>query len=525
MSEYIIDKMAEWVCGLRYEDIPDRVLKKAKLQILNILAAAFSGKHYGTLGSIRSINLPDGPSTVLSTGEKTTAEYASFINAIYSMSFDFDDYLFMAHPGHSSVLVALSMGEELNLTIKDIITAQVAVNEIEGRIGASVLLGPHNGQMWSYIHAIGAAASVSMLLGLTRRQIASAMAVSMYQPNYPLTPGFMISDSKLTTAAIPIITGMFGARLAKTGMHGNTAILETKGGFLEKFSYLPLKTMLSGFGEWWVTDSISFKPYPGCAYMDTTIDSIYKIMSECKQKTGKDLDANDIKHIYISAGILTIGMNKMAEMNDTGTLDPVNINFSIPKSAAITIINHGLLAKHLSSGMLSAHEQEINALSKKVVLSHDWTYTLKTIASFYDAVGGRFLFAGTGIYKLLKAFHLMRKNLPKIPLQSVRLLKARRALSGQERDTIVDGLKRKYDHVNMNAFTFSFGSRVNIELYNNSTYEAESKIPKGASNTDDQEEVVRNKLKHAVESEQKAKMLMDILKPDARVRAFVDGIV
>ncbi|MCL4557600.1 MAG: MmgE/PrpD family protein [Deltaproteobacteria bacterium] len=516
----IIDNIAQWVAGLTYDDIPVHLIERARLQILNIIAAVVSGRHCDALKSAVPVNLPDGGSTVIPGGRKTAVEYAVFINALHSMSFDFDDYMFMGHTGHSSVLVPLAASEEAGLTLKELLLSQIIANEVEGRLGASVLFGPHNGQMWSYIHTVGAAVAVSKLYGLSREQVASAIALSLYQPNYPLSPGFMLSDSKLLTASIPLLSGIICAKLAKRGMKGNTDLLEAENGFLSRFSYLPLPHLLSGLGEWWVTDTLAFKPYPGCAYIDTAVDGIYDIMDQYRQKTGARITPSDIRRVDVFANILTMGMNALSEMYDDGTLHPVNINFSIPRSLAVAMVNGSLQARHLSSEALSGQRDAINAVAEKVTLHHDWLYTFGTLEASYDALGGRFMLGDTGAYRLIKAFRRIRKDMPRVPLNIQALPKAWLSLPGKTKKIIRSGLRRKDRHVRMDRFVFSFGARIRLETNDGQVYEAESVVPRGASRTG-QKDVVLDKLASALDSVQKSRDLFEMTDPQTPVSTFV----
>ncbi len=520
----IVENIAAWVAGLTYDDVPERLVEKARLQILNIMAAVVSGRHCDALTSMGPIDLPDGGATALPRAKKTALEYAVFINALHSMSFDFDDYLFMGHTGHSSVLVPLAVCEEAGLTLKELLLAQIITNEVEGRLGASVLFGPHNGQMWSYIHTVGAAVAVAKLYGLSKEQIASAIALSLYQPNYPLSPGFMLSDSKLLTASIPLLSGIICAKLAKRGMRGNTDLFEAEHGFLSRFSYLPLPHLLAGLGEWWVTDTLAFKPYPGCAYIDTAVDSVYDIREQYRQKTGAAMRPSAIRHVDVSANILTMGMNAMSEMYDDGTLHPVNINFSIPKSLAVVLVNGSLEARHLSSKALSGQKDAINALAAKISLRHDWRYTFDTIASSYDAIGGGFMLGDTGVYRLIKAFHRIRKDLPRVPLRLQALPKAWLSLPGETKGIIRRGLRRKDSQVRMDQFVFSFGARVRLETNDGQVYEAESVVPRGGARAG-QREVVIGKLAAALGSEQKANDLFEMTDPKIPVGMFIQHVI
>ena len=44
-----------------------------------------------------------GRSTIVPTGETTSPHAAVYANAALSMAYDYDDYLFLGHTGHSAV--------------------------------------------------------------------------------------------------------------------------------------------------------------------------------------------------------------------------------------------------------------------------------------------------------------------------------------------------------------------------------------------------------------------------------------
>src|SRR5205823_10059793 len=130
---------------------------------------------------------PDGPAGEVYRG------------AAASIAHDWDDYLYMGHTGHSAVWAARALTDDPDRAL----AAQVAGNELAGRLGAALFLGPHNGQFWSSIHCASAAAAAGVALRLDERQLAHALAISLYQPPYGLWPGFMGPGSKLLTAAQP----------------------------------------------------------------------------------------------------------------------------------------------------------------------------------------------------------------------------------------------------------------------------------------------------------------------------------
>jgi len=128
------ESAAEWAAGLRASDVPPRVAARARLQRASILAAGEAGREAAR--PFAAVHASDGP-----LGEV-------FAGAAASIAHDWDDYLFMGHTGHSSVLVARAFaGDDPERAF----CAQVAGNEVAGRLGAALFLGPHNGQFWSSI--------------------------------------------------------------------------------------------------------------------------------------------------------------------------------------------------------------------------------------------------------------------------------------------------------------------------------------------------------------------------------------
>ena len=189
----VTERIAEWVAQARYEDLPRRVTEEAKNQILSVIASVHAG-HFSDAGRVVSRTVKEWnagkEATMMPSGERSSLHNAIFANAALSMALDYDDYLFAGHTGHSAVLITLALAEKYGVSGKDFLLAQTLANEIEGRVGASVLVGPLNGQLWTFIHLIGGAIITAKLLDLDQQQIQSAIGISLLQPNYPLWAGF-----------------------------------------------------------------------------------------------------------------------------------------------------------------------------------------------------------------------------------------------------------------------------------------------------------------------------------------------
>jgi 2-methylcitrate dehydratase PrpD len=301
------------------------------------------------------------------------------------MALDYDDYLYMGHTGHSSVLGSWAVAEEIGADTRALLVAQVAANELEGRLGASVVLGPQNGQAWSFIHAAGAAAAAARLYGLDEAQTAHAIAIALFLPPFTMWPGFMGSSSKVLTAAIPTVTGIQAAQLAREGMTGALDVIEApREGFWASFSYAPMPRAMDGLGEGWVTDTLAYKAYPGCAYIDTTMDALLDAHAHAGRPPAEKITA-----IEVEASLLTVEMNRLAMRHAApdGRLDPIHLNFSIPGNAAICVLAGRLGAAEMALGFLTSRGDEIRALAARVTLRHDWEMSARVVESF-DGTGG-----------------------------------------------------------------------------------------------------------------------------------------
>jgi 2-methylcitrate dehydratase PrpD len=399
-----IERLADWATSLRFEDIPPRVIAKAKLQFLSVMAAVYAGYPTRAARAIREVILStraNGRSTVFPQGDQTSPTVAVVANAAASMALDFDDYLFLGHTGHSAVLASLGFAQESGLSGKDVLVAQTIANEVGGRLGASVVLGPQNGQLWTHLHAPTAACAGAKLMDLSSEQTAHAMALSLYQPPFAMWPGFMGPDSKLLSAAFPARDGLLCARLASWGLTGPLDILDSELGFGQHFSHVFLKTMLSGFGRTWVSDSLSFKIYPGCAYLDSALDALFEIMRQFKEQHGRQLETADVVKAEVHTTLLGAEMNHLSSASEVDPLSPVRVNFSLPYSLALGLLARRLTPAELKEEDLLAKREEIKATAEKFEVVHDWSLTLEMFEKIAEHLPLRNLLGEIDLRKIL----------------------------------------------------------------------------------------------------------------------------
>lgn len=384
-----LGQLGQWVATLTCAAIPDDVRQAARVQVLNIVAAAHAGGRCEEAApAIRATRTAagDGAATVLASAERFAPADAAGVNAACSMAHDFDDIVWMGHIGHSAIFAALAVGEHENAGGDAFIDAVVVANEVAGRLGASSLLGPLNGQMWTFLHLIGAATATARLLGLDAERTAHALAIALTQPNFALQPAFMRPTSKLLSAATPTADGIRAAYLAAHGMTGSPDLLEDSRGFWSRFTYLPLPMMLGELGQLWVLRSLQIKNFPGCHYFQTACTALDRIRTE----TG-DLRPADVAAVHVQTNKMGAEATRFAgEYACPGmVVEPVNVNFDLATTVAVMLEAGELTPRQMDSEWLRAHSEAIRQWRERIAVRHDPALTARVVAGVRTLGPGR----------------------------------------------------------------------------------------------------------------------------------------
>lgn len=428
----VTEHIAGWVAQTHFEDIPRRVIEEAKNQILSVLGAVHAG-HFSDAGKVVTKTLRDWPAgkdaTFMPTGERVPLHTAIMGNAALSMALDYDDYLFAGHTGHSSVLVTLALAEKIGVSGKDFLLIQTLANEVEGRLGASVVLGPHNGQQWSFLHLAGGALITARVLGLDASHIGAALGLALGQPPYPLRPAFFGSEAKVLLAAMSAPAGVQAAQFAAAGLQGFDAIIEHEDGLVRTLGAQPLMGAFGGLGSVWLSDTLSFKMYPGCAYVDTAIDCVLSLVRQ------NNVDARKVKSVRVGAGPLTLGMEALAAPYVRGADSlPSTLNFTVGYNVAAALIDRELTARQFTRERI--RDATVWDLARRVTVELD------------EAMAER-----------------MRE----------------RALVR----SVTDGGQERWHldlaAVDLGGFKASFGARVRIDMEDGRSFEAEQEVPFGGA--------------------------------------------
>ena len=510
-----IDAFAGWAAALDLSDVPDDVVRLAEAQVANQLGGAFAARPSdgdALTAAIRA-DAADGSATLLTGG---TADPATAIaaNQTLAMLHDNDDYMFMAHAGQSAVFSSLALAEHHGRDADAFLRAVIVADELAGRLGASTLVGPHNGQMWAHVHAAATAAATVLLApgaegtdagtgspgarAGTAGALADAVRHALYEPVYPTEPAFMDGESKALTAANASASGLNAGRLALGGGRGAPDALTGAHGFLDALSFLPFPEMLTGWGDSWVTRTLCVKPSPGCAYMQAP-------MQAYREATGdRDLGPDDVAAIDVGASLPTVVMEAVSRPHrSTGRVTPVNATFSVPYSLAA-----GIVAGEYDDGALSreAIDDDLTALhqvAERVALDHDWSHTAALFDGVAEALDARAMLGARGRLETLRGLRTFRE-------EHARVSTAREAwklVSGGHLRAVVGALRPAerwpepdLRHADFDAMRFDFGASVTVETRDGEELSAKVRAHDGAcgDTVEERRGVAERKLKRAV---------------------------
>ena len=491
-------RLAAFAANLSYDDIPAATVDLARCQLASVLASYATGFAASATRKVAS-----GLGIEPATGLIPDGEGAPLLGALCaaSMAHDFDDYLFMGHTGHSAVGTTLALARPGD-DGREILTRVVIGNEIGGRLGASAFFGPHNGQLWTFIHLATAAAIHGRALGLDGAGIAHAMAIAFAQPPYPLPAGFMGSETKLLTAATPAMQGFHAARLAAAGVTGNLSLLEDPRGFWESFSFVPMRGFVSGLGRTWLTDTLTFKRYPGCAYLGTILDALRQL------RESTPLRAEEVRSLDVEASFLTLEMDEMARPHreKRGQLDPVLINFSVADTVALDLLTGGLRCADLEPAALIARDAPVRELASRIRLHHAWDLSVELVRSINRSLPLDRLLGALTLKQLSEVRRQARRYHGKtMDMGMSALRRIVRELSGDEARALAFFLGGKalgkpktveldLADVSFVSFELPVAARVTVTLTSGRKLQATARRPEGSPQTPLRRDVPREKL-------------------------------
>ena len=340
-------RLAEFVAGLGYHDIPTDVIERIKLLTADLVGIAIRARHDADstptlMGAAADLGLGDGECGVFGGTETFGPLAAAFLNGALGHSLDFDDTHARAstHPGAPVIPAALAAAEMTGADGKTLLAGIVAGYETHVRLSLGVVPKEHYAKghaLTSTCGALAAAAAAARVFRLSPDQVEQAFGAALSQCAGTLQ--FLQGGGwgKRFQVGYASLNGLFAATLARNGYQGPEQPIEGRHGFLNTFSGAPQPDNVSqGLGSVFETLNVAVKPYPSCRYCHAGTDGVIELARR------HDIAPGDVESVTIGTshtGWTIIG-DPLAEKHRPGNVTAGQ--FSMPFCAAVALIEGGM---------------------------------------------------------------------------------------------------------------------------------------------------------------------------------------
>ena len=234
--------LAGFVAGLRYEDLPEAVVDRAKGVTLQALSSALVARDMPASRQALALMQEEeagggGAATALCYGAKLTKAGAAFVNAetIFAGG-KWDTFRMLTHPGTAILPAALVAAEVAGSSGREFLTAVAAAYEVMERMAAEFIptvmsRGFHAGPVFGIF---GAAVAAAKLGGLNADQTHGAIAQCVNLASGNLE-GIRSGGRSLREGGA-VRNALLAVALAKQGTPGGETTLEGEAGFYHSYA-------------------------------------------------------------------------------------------------------------------------------------------------------------------------------------------------------------------------------------------------------------------------------------------------
>ncbi|HEX2827609.1 MAG TPA: MmgE/PrpD family protein [Burkholderiales bacterium] len=336
---------AEYAAGLRYEDLPQplvRLVKQCVLDTLGVsIAASTLATEARTLRDYVAGSGGKGVATIWGFGGKAPAASAAFVNGSLGHMVDYDDVGAGGHVSIVTIPVAFAVAEALGkVSGRDFIAAIAAGTDIHTRINAGIRIpdwtiaeGWFPTQLFGYLSGAATAArlrhadaaTIENAFGIAFTQMGGSRQMAVGEATHlrSMQAGFSGQGAVLA------------ADLAGLGIVGSREVLEGRYGLFKTYVRCEpdWDAILGGLGRRFpLLELHGFKVWPACGYTRATNTAIRYLREK------HALRAEDVESITVVGG--SGGTRLLSEPLDKKRRPKLAIDgkYSIPFTSAVMMV-------------------------------------------------------------------------------------------------------------------------------------------------------------------------------------------
>lgn len=383
--------LARFVHAAQWPDLPAQVQHEATRALVNGVGCAYGGASSAAvaraLAGLQGL-AADGPCAVLGTQRRLDPLNAALVNGLSISAHAFDDahLATVAHPGAPGIAALLAYAERHRVRGTDFLLALALSTELQCRLSCALTVAPAQCALGWYMTgvtgAVGVAAGVGKLMGLSERQLAWAMGLAAVQAG-----GLRASHGSMSSALIPGDSGRAGllaAHLAAGDFSCHDDALGAQHGLLQLFGQPAHPAALTdGLGQHWECMNVSLKPFPSGCLTHAVVDVCLQLAQT------HAVAAADIERVDLWVHPLAEGL--------TGRRTPqhsFDAQASIYHWAAAVLLRRQAGLAEASDACV--HDPLVVALRARVVATVDATLALDAARAAITLRDGRRLEAAVG---------------------------------------------------------------------------------------------------------------------------------
>ncbi len=295
-TDFVSWTLAEWACGLSYDDLSPEAIRSAKLYLFDSFGCALGGskQHDVHIALEHFKDMGGNPlCSVFVDGWKTNPVDAAFLNSLMIRAMDYNDIYWKQDPSHPSDIIpaALSACELEGLGGRDLILGTVIGHELEMRFCEAGIpgireYGWHHATLTAFVSPVVA----GRVLGLTAEQVQQAIGISAsHSASLGAVTAGKLTNMKNTVDPMGTRSGVEAALLARRGYSGPQHIIDGKEGLTHVFGHewdltrLTEGLPLAGSDHYKILDC-GMKSFPIEALTHSPLTALMKIVREHKLK-------------------------------------------------------------------------------------------------------------------------------------------------------------------------------------------------------------------------------------------------
>ncbi|HEY2919763.1 MAG TPA: MmgE/PrpD family protein [Candidatus Binatia bacterium] len=305
-DETVTEKLADWLCSVRYDQLPAPVRSKTLDVVFDSLGCMVACSQLPEVSAIVELvkEMSDRPEcTIINHNVRSSMIGAAMAHGGMAHGDEVDPVHLSSSGGHvaaGTVPTALTVGEWVDAPGSDFLRAVALGYEVGGRL-MTVLYRERDYTARRFYHTsvagtLASGVTAALLLDLDREAIQRTLGLAAYQAagpdNMTKDPGHM---GKTFQVAAANRNGVTAALLARKGPFVPLDILDGKFGFFDAFVGITdvVPEMTRDLGNYYAITDVMHKRYPVGSPNQTYLQGLFAIIKENR------IGAADIREIEI----------------------------------------------------------------------------------------------------------------------------------------------------------------------------------------------------------------------------------